>query len=266
MFSADFYAQQFSSGYFVHDALNLSMKNKQILVEKVKLNLASSGINISDGFHPLVTSINYLEYEIIEIPGVKKMYRFRGEISLSIVFVNDESAFHTISSEITAVAGSLENSQTEAIRSLKFRSSDIQELRAILFSDYSKQIENYSKSQFREAQGLYALGKFSEAIVVASGIPIEFSQQSAVDRLIDNCAVEIDKEVERYYKHQQDSLKAYYAADKVKFELEKQRLKNDHDLNLKAQKEYTERLKNYWNSRANVDEFYAKVFDIVLRN
>ena len=224
MYSAVSLQAQIQSGYFVAPSDKLSVESRQYLDNKIRVAMNNAGAVTSDGYFPMVTVLKYSEIEVLEISGMRTMYKSIGEVSLQVVMdgVNGgkESLLGAMTFKLEGAGTSKQNAMMTAIRNIAIPDADLKALYQRVNASYKQAAEVNCTLLLQEAKKRFAQKQFQESIDVAMEITPNCSTYKAAQQLVAQITEEYSerrlREAQQFFTQGNDAAAAEAASDVLK--------------------------------------------------
>jgi hypothetical protein len=242
-------AQDFGSGYFVvpNNAINESVQEQ--LGNKIKVAMSKAGMAATDGYFPMVTVVKYDELETIEIPGMRKMYKTSGTVTLLMTFTNTNTSLAATDFSVEGIGVSKETAQKTAINNIVIPVDKLKDMAEKAKKNYASSMESYASNRLQTAKKLKASKDYWSALEAVSEIPKGSKPYAEANKLF----VELEKLVEKE-SVKEEKLQAI--REQREFELTKDQMKYDNEQAVERQKTKRTEIE----SRARVNERYYEMW------
>lgn len=242
-------AQEFGSGYFVvpNDAITSSVQEQ--LGNKIKVAMSKAGMAATDGYFPMVTVVKYDELETIEIPGMRKMYKTSGTVTLLMTFTNTNTSLAATDFSVEGIGVSKETAQKTAINNIVIPVDKLKDMAEKAKKNYSASMESFAANRLATAKKLKASKDYWGALEAVSEIPKNSKPYAESNKLY----AELEKLVEKE-SVKEEKLQAI--REQREFELTKDQMKYDNEQSTERQKSYRTEVE----SRARVNERYYEMW------
>jgi len=179
---------QIQSGYFVAPSDKLSAESRQYLDNKIRVAMNNVGAITSDGYFPIVTVLKYSEIEVLEISGMRTMYKSIGEVSLQVIMdaINEKkpSLLGVISFKLEGAGTSKQNAMMTAIRNINIPETDLKSLYQRVEVSYKQAAEVNCNLLLQEAKQRFSQKQYQESIDAAMEIAPTCSTYKAAQQLV----------------------------------------------------------------------------------
>lgn len=159
---------QIQSGYFVAPSASLSSESQQYLENKIRIAMSSAGAIPNDGYFPMVTILKYDEIEVIEISGMRTMFKSIGEVTMQVVMDAGSNGKATLlgstSFALEGVGTSKQQAQMTAIRNIEIPEAALKTLYQRVSANYRQASEIHCSTLLQEAKKLLAQQNYQESL------------------------------------------------------------------------------------------------------
>jgi hypothetical protein len=241
--------QDFGSGYFVvpNNAINESVQEQ--LGNKIKVAMSKAGMAATDGYFPMVTVVKYDELETIEIPGMRKMYKTSGTVTLLMTFTNTNTSLAATDFSVEGIGVSKETAQKTAINNIVIPVDKLKDMAEKAKKNYGASMESFAANRLATAKKLKASKDYWSALEAVSEIPKDSKPYAEANKMY----AELEKLVEKE-SVKEEKLQAI--REQREFELTKDQMKYDNEQAVEKQKTKRTEVE----SRARVNERYYEMW------
>ncbi len=165
---------QIQSGYFVAPSDKMSAESQQYLENKIRTAMSKAGAIAADGYFPMVTVLKYDEIEVLEISGMRTMYKSIGEVNLQVVMDAVGNGKPTLlgstSFSLEGIGTSRQNAQMTAVRNIQIPEEALKSLYQRVAASYKQAAEIHCNGLLQEAKKLLVQKNYQEAMDAAMQI------------------------------------------------------------------------------------------------
>jgi hypothetical protein len=242
-------AQEFGSGYFVVPNNAITESVQEQLGNKIKVAMSKAGLAATDGYFPMVTVVKYDELETIEIPGMRKMYKTSGTVTLLMTFTNTNTSLAATDFSVEGIGVSKETSQKTAISNIVIPIDKLKDMAEKARKNYGAAMESFASNRLSTAKKLKASKDYWSALEAVSEIPKGSKPYAEANKMY----AELEKLVEKE-SVKEEKLQAI--REQREFELTKDQMKYDNEQAVEKQKTKRTEIE----SRARVNERYYEMW------
>jgi hypothetical protein len=252
---------QMTSGYYVVSSGAMSQDIMDQLSNKIKLLLTKAGMNVTEGYFPMVTVLSYDENEVVELGGIRKSYKAIGTVNLHILFDNNSTLLSATSISIEGVGTSKSIAQANSIKKIEIPQNEMDELLDRAKGNYQKVLDDFSSKRIAQAKGLMAKGNYNDAIELMYDIPKESKHYKEAKGLIDKAVKQNENErlakIELVKKklEQKDIDRQENA-----YQMDKER---EHERELETIKQENETKREEIRNRSTVEKLFSNAWNMV---